>query len=66
VRRAKAWCAELLYQIQRLMYDKVIYAPVFKLVSICASGLRVEIPGLSMIPQFAYSGPYEDLQLKKP
>jgi peptide/nickel transport system substrate-binding protein len=56
----------LLHEIQRLMYEKVIYAPLFDPAFICASGPRVEVSGLGMIPQFAYSGPYEDLQLKKP
>jgi peptide/nickel transport system substrate-binding protein len=56
----------LLYEIQRLMHEKVIFAPLFDPAFICASGPRVEVSGLGMIPQFAYSGPYEDLQLKKP
>lgn len=54
----------LLHQIQRLMHDKVMYAPIFDPAFICASGPRVAVSGLGMIPQFAYSGPYEDLQLR--
>jgi peptide/nickel transport system substrate-binding protein len=58
--------AVLLHQIQRLMYNKVMYAPLFDPAFICASGPRVAVSGLGMIPQFAYSGPYEDVQLKEP
>lgn len=58
--------SDLLQQIQRLMYDKVMYAPLFDPAFLCASGPRVAVSGLGLIPQFAYSGPYEDLQLKKP
>jgi peptide/nickel transport system substrate-binding protein len=66
VERDRQRRTELLSQIQRLMYDKVMYAPLFDPAFICASGPRVEVSGLGMIPQFAYSGPYEDLTLKKP
>jgi peptide/nickel transport system substrate-binding protein len=54
----------LLHDIQRLMHEKVLYAPLFDPAFICASGPRVAASGLGLIPQFAYSGPYEDLQLK--
>jgi peptide/nickel transport system substrate-binding protein len=66
VERDRQKRTELLSQIQRLMYDKVMYAPLFDPAFICASGPRVEVSGLGLIPQFAYSGPYEDLTLKKP
>jgi peptide/nickel transport system substrate-binding protein len=66
VERDRQKRSELLHQIQRLMYDKVMYAPLFDPAFICASGPRVEVSGLGMIPQFAYSGPYEDLRLKHP
>jgi peptide/nickel transport system substrate-binding protein len=66
VERDRQKRSDLLYHIQHLMYDKVMYAPLFDPAFICASGPRVEVSGLGMIPQFAYSGPYEDLQLKKP
>jgi peptide/nickel transport system substrate-binding protein len=55
----------LLHQIQRLMHEKVMYAPLFDPAFICASGPRVASSGLGQIPQFAYSGPYEDLHLKQ-
>jgi hypothetical protein len=38
--------------------------PVWKLSFLCASGPRVGVSGLGVIPLFTYSGPYEDLRLK--
>lgn len=54
----------LLHEIQRLMHDKVLYAPLFDPAFLCASGPRVGMSGFGLIPQFAYAGPYEDIQLK--
>jgi hypothetical protein len=47
------------------MYDKVMYAPLFDPAFTRTSRPRVEGSGRGMIPQFADSGLYEDLQLKK-
>ena len=38
--------------------------PIWELGFLCASGPRVAVSGLGQIPLFAYSGPYEDVQLK--
>lgn len=54
----------LLHDIQRLMHAKVMYAPLFDHAFLCASGPRVAVSGFGQIPQFAYAGPYEDMQLK--
>lgn len=54
----------LLHDIQRLMHEKVLYIPLFEPAFICASGPRVGLSGFGLIPQFAYAGPYEDIQLK--
>jgi peptide/nickel transport system substrate-binding protein len=54
----------LLHDIQRLMHEKVLYAPLFDPAFLCASGPRVGLSGFGLIPQFAYAGPYEDMQLK--
>jgi peptide/nickel transport system substrate-binding protein len=54
----------LLHDIQRLMHAKVMYAPLFDHAFLCASGPRVAVSGFGRIPQFAYAGPYEDMQLK--
>ena len=54
----------LLHEIQRLLYDKTAYLPLFEPAFLCASGARVASSKLGAIPQFAYAGPYEDIQLK--
>jgi peptide/nickel transport system substrate-binding protein len=54
----------LLHQIQRKLYDEALFAPMWELGFLCASGPRMAVSGLGLIPLFAYSGPYEDVQLK--
>jgi peptide/nickel transport system substrate-binding protein len=56
----------LLHQIQRLLHDRVMHAPVFELGPITAFGPRVSQPGVGLIPGFPYSAPYEEVSLKKP
>jgi peptide/nickel transport system substrate-binding protein len=54
----------LLHKIQQKLYDEARFMPVWELGFLCASGPRVAVSGLSLIPLFAYSGPYEDVRLK--
>jgi len=56
----------MLYQIQRLLLDNVVMAPIYELAFIWGVGPRVEEAGLNLIPYYAYSAPYEDLKLRKP
>lgn len=56
----------LLHKIQQKLYDEARMIPMWELGFLCASGPRVAISGLSRIPLFAYSGPYEEVQLKGP
>jgi peptide/nickel transport system substrate-binding protein len=55
---------ELLYKIQQKLYDEARFLTIWELGFLCASGPRVAVSGLGAIPLFAYSGPYEDVQLK--
>ena len=55
---------ELLHQIQRILADRVIFAPIWENGFIRAFGPRVEEAGLTLIPAFPYSAPLEDLRLK--
>ncbi len=57
---------ELLHQIQRILYDRVVFAPIWENGFIRGVGPRVEEPALTLIPAFPYSAPYEDLRLKRP
>ncbi len=54
----------LLHKIQQKVYDEVRFIPIWELGFLCATGPRAAVSGMGMIPMFAYSGPYEDLQLK--
>ena len=55
---------DLLYKIQQKLYDEARFMPIWEHCFLCASGPRAAVSGLSLIPLFAYSGPYEDVQLK--
>jgi peptide/nickel transport system substrate-binding protein len=55
----------LLHKIQQLVHERAIYAPIWQLAFLNGVGPRVEESGLGAIPGFAYSGPYEDVRLKK-
>ena len=56
---------EMLHQIQRLLHERMVFAPIWENGFIRASGPRVEESGLTLIPAFPYSGPLEDVRLKK-
>jgi peptide/nickel transport system substrate-binding protein len=53
-----------LHRIQQLIHDKAMYAPIWELGFIHASGPRVAESGLGLITGWAFSAPYEDLRLK--
>jgi peptide/nickel transport system substrate-binding protein len=55
---------ELLYQIQRLLHDRNIFAPIWENGFIRGVGPRVAEPALALIPFHPYSAPYEDVRLK--
>ncbi len=56
---------ELLHQIQRILHERVVFAPIWENGFIRGVGSRAEEPALSLIPSFPYSAPFEDLRLKK-
>jgi peptide/nickel transport system substrate-binding protein len=55
----------LIHQIQQMLYERVTHVPIYELAFIWGVGPRVEEPGINLIRSFAYSGPLEDLKLKK-
>jgi peptide/nickel transport system substrate-binding protein len=57
---------ELLHQIQRLLHERVVFAPIWENGFIRGVGSRVEEPALTLIPYYPYSAPYEDVRLKRP
>ena len=56
---------ELLHQVQRILHERVVFAPIWENGFIRGVGSRAEEPALSLIPSFPYSAPFEDLRLKK-
>jgi peptide/nickel transport system substrate-binding protein len=55
---------ELLHQMQRLLHDRTVFAPIWENGFIRGVGARVDEPGLALIPYYPYSAPYEDVRLK--
>jgi len=55
----------LLHKIQQLVHERAVYAPIWQLAFLNGVGSRIEESGLGGIPGFAYSGPYEDVKLRK-
>jgi ABC-type transport system substrate-binding protein len=54
----------LLHKIQQKLYDEVRFIPIWEHGVLHASGPRVAVSGLGLIPLFLYAGPCEDVQLK--
>jgi peptide/nickel transport system substrate-binding protein len=57
--------AAILNQIQRLMHEKTMFAPIWELAFLNGVGPRVEDSGLGRIEYQPYSSPYEDLRVKR-
>jgi peptide/nickel transport system substrate-binding protein len=55
----------MVHQIQQVLHDRVTQIPIYELAFLWGVGPRVEEAGVDQIKGFAYSGPYEDLSLKR-
>jgi peptide/nickel transport system substrate-binding protein len=55
----------LLHQIQQLMHERAMFAPLFELGWPNGVGSRVAESGFGLIPLYYYTGPYEDIRLKE-
>ncbi len=56
---------ELLHQIQRLLADRVVFAPIWENAPINAIGPRVEEAAVALVPSYPYTAPFEELRLKE-
>jgi peptide/nickel transport system substrate-binding protein len=56
----------MLHQIQRLMHERVMHAPIFEPATLHGVGPRVEEPAVGLNPLLYFSAPYEEMRLKKP
>jgi peptide/nickel transport system substrate-binding protein len=54
----------LLHQIQKIVIDQALVAPVFQQAFLWGVGPRVENPAAGLIQGYPYAGPCEDLKLK--
>jgi peptide/nickel transport system substrate-binding protein len=55
----------LVHQIQQILHDRVTHIPIYELAFIWGVGPSVDEPGINLIRSFAYSGPLEDVRLKR-
>jgi peptide/nickel transport system substrate-binding protein len=55
----------LLHQIQQLMHERAMFAPIWLYVWPSGIGPRVEEPALMLINPYPWSAPLEDVRLKK-
>ena len=56
----------MLYHIQRLMHERVMFGPIFEPSTLHGVGPRVEEPAIGLSTQLYFAAPYEDIRLKKP
>jgi peptide/nickel transport system substrate-binding protein len=56
---------QMLHQIQKILHERVVFAPIWENGFIRGVGPRVEEGGLTLIPAFPYAAPAEELRLKK-
>jgi len=49
---------EMLHQIQRILHERVVFAPIWENGFIRGVGPRAEEPALSLIPAFPYAAPW--------
>jgi len=56
----------MLHQIQKLMHERVMHAPIFEPATLHGVGPRVEEPAVGLNPLLYFAAPYEEMRLKKP
>jgi peptide/nickel transport system substrate-binding protein len=56
---------QMLHQIQKILHERVVFAPIWENGFIRGVGPRVDEGALTLIPSFPYSAPAEELRLKK-
>ena len=54
----------LLHELQRLVHERGLFAPIYETAGLSGIGPRVAESGLGLIPTYNWSGPYEDVRLK--
>jgi peptide/nickel transport system substrate-binding protein len=54
----------LLYTLQRLVHERIMFVPIYEIAGLNGIGRRVAESGLGLIGTYNWSGPYEDVRLK--
>ena len=55
----------LLHQIQRVIHERVMHAPIFEPATLHGVGPRVEEPAIGLNPLLYMAAPYEEIRLKR-
>ena len=55
----------ILQKMQQLISERTMFAPIWQLAFINGIGPKVDVSGFGLIPGFAYTGPYEDITIKR-
>ena len=55
----------MLHQIQKMVYERTRFAPIYDYFWASGVGPRVEDPSLMAIDPFPWSAPLEDVKLKR-
>jgi ABC-type transport system substrate-binding protein len=58
-------CQALLHDLQRQVHERVMFAPIYEIAGLNGVGPHVAESGLGLIPTYNWSGPYEDVRLKR-
>jgi peptide/nickel transport system substrate-binding protein len=66
VERQRDKRAALLHQIQQLMQERVMHAPIFEPATLHGVGPRVEEPAVGLNALLYFAAPYEEMRLKRP
>ena len=64
--RDRATREGLLHQMQSLMHERVMHAPILERAAMHGVGPRVGEPAVGFIPLVPFAGPYEEMRLKQP
>jgi len=66
VERGRSKCEALLHQLQRLMHERVMQAPIFEPATLHGVGPRVEEAAVGLNSLLYFAAPYEEMRLKGP
>ena len=56
---------EMLHQIQRILAERVVFAPIWENAFLNGVGSRVDEAALTLVTAYPYTAPFDDLRLKR-